>query len=241
VNKWTVQNEMHMSDHHLITMELLLRPDKIPLRKGRNLKKADYDEFRLLINMSLADYQDPILWSTAKVDPTTQLLHNVIDMALDAVSPITPYHPKKAMFLWWNAELAVLRTQTRRAHDYAKHRPGDDARWQDYKTKRRKLKNKSIKARTKSWREFTGDQVTPKQAARLHSILQRHAYNKLKHAYNKLSLLKRDNGLLTESPEESYQLLMQEHFPGLMPLQAKNLVLQSLTLIRRQLAPTTQC
>jgi hypothetical protein len=32
---------MHMSDHHLITMELLLRLDKMLLCKVRNLKKAD--------------------------------------------------------------------------------------------------------------------------------------------------------------------------------------------------------
>jgi hypothetical protein len=108
-----------------------------------------------------------------------------------------------------------LRTQTRRAHDYARRCPGDDARWQDYKTKRQKLKNNSIKARTKSWRKFTADQVSPKQAARLHRILQRKAYNKL-------SLLKRDDGSPTETLEESYQLLMQEHFPGSMPLQAKD-------------------
>jgi hypothetical protein len=83
------------------------------------------------------------------------------------------------------------------------------------KTKRRKLKNESIKARTKSWRVFTADQVSPKQAARLHRILQRQAYNKL-------GLLKRDDGSLTECPEESYKLLMQEHFPGSMPLEAKD-------------------
>jgi hypothetical protein len=131
VTKWTVQNEMHMSDPHLITMELLLRPDKMPLHKGRNLKKADWDEFRNLIDISLVDYKDPILWSTATVDRTIQLLHNAIDSALDAVSPIIPYRPKKAIFSWWNADLVILRKQTRRAHNYAGRHPGDNARWQD--------------------------------------------------------------------------------------------------------------
>jgi hypothetical protein len=55
--------------------------------------------------------------------------------------------------------------------------------------------------------------VSPKQAARLHRILQRQAYNKL-------GLLKRDNDTLTESPEESFKLLMKEHFPSSQPLQA---------------------
>jgi hypothetical protein len=83
------------------------------------------------------------------------------------------------------------------------------------KAKSGKLKNESIKARTKFWRVFTADQVSPKQAARLHRILQRQAYNKL-------GLLKRDDGSLTKCPEESYKLLMQEHFPGSMPLEAKD-------------------
>jgi hypothetical protein len=61
VTKWNVQSEMHLSDHHLITMELLLKPDKMPLRNGRNLKKVDWGEFNHLIYIFLADYQDPIL------------------------------------------------------------------------------------------------------------------------------------------------------------------------------------
>jgi hypothetical protein len=47
----------------------------------------------------------------------------------------------------------------------------------------------------------------PKQAAHLNKILQRKAYNKL-------GLLKKDNGTLTETVEESYKILMAEHFPG---------------------------
>jgi hypothetical protein len=55
--------------------------------------------------------------------------------------------------------------------------------------------------------------VSPKQAAKLHKILQRQAYNKL-------GLIRRDDGTLTESQEESHQLLRQEHFPGSMTLTA---------------------
>jgi hypothetical protein len=111
VTKWNVQSEMHLSDHHLITMELLLKPDKMPLRNGRNLKKVDWGEFNHLIYIFLADYQDPILWSPKVLDQTTQLLHNAIDSALDAVSPITPSRPK-------NATMPAV---------YAGHRPGDEA------------------------------------------------------------------------------------------------------------------
>jgi hypothetical protein len=98
VTKWTVQTEMHMSDHHLITMNLQIRPDKMPLRKGRHLKKADWEKFSRLVDISLKEYQNPLLWSTYRVDQVTQQLHNAMDAALDAVAPITPYRPKKSIF-----------------------------------------------------------------------------------------------------------------------------------------------
>jgi hypothetical protein len=55
------------------------------------------------------------------------------------------------------------------------------------------------------------DQVSPKEADSLHRILQTQAYNKL-------GLICRDDGSLTNSREESYQILMAEHFPGFTPL-----------------------
>jgi hypothetical protein len=98
VTKWTVQTEMHISDHNLITMNLQIRPDKMPLRKGRHLKKADWEKFSRLVDISLKEYQNPLLWSTYRVDQVTQQLHNAMDAALDAVAPITPYRPKKSIF-----------------------------------------------------------------------------------------------------------------------------------------------
>jgi hypothetical protein len=55
MKNWKVQPEMHMSDHHLITADLPITPDRMPLRKGRHLKKADWTEFTRLINESYAE------------------------------------------------------------------------------------------------------------------------------------------------------------------------------------------
>jgi DNA-binding TFAR19-related protein (PDSD5 family) len=202
VTKWTVQPEMNMSDHHFITMNLQIRPDKMPLRKGRHLKTAEWEEFSRLVDISLKDYQKNLLWSADKVNQVTQQLHNAMDAVLDVVAPITPYRPKKSIFSWWNSELHELRQLARRAHDHARRHTGDDDKWQDYRTKRRTLKNESLKARKKSWQQFTADQVSPKQAAKLHKILQRQAYNKL-------GLIRRNDRSLTESQEESHVILMQ--------------------------------
>jgi hypothetical protein len=155
----------------------------------------------------------PLLWSAGKVNQVTQQLYNVMDAALDVVALITPYRPKKSIFSWWNPELHELPQLAHRAHDQACRHPGDNDKWQDYRTKRRTLKNLSLKARKKSWQQFTADQVSPKQDAKLHTILQRQAYNKL-------GLIQRNDRSLTESQEESHEIIMQEHFPGLLPLMA---------------------
>jgi hypothetical protein len=64
-----------------------------------------------------------------------------------------------------------------------------------------------LKARTESWRSFTAEQVSPKQAAWLNKILQRKAFNKL-------GLLTKEDGSLTNNIQESHSMLMKEHFPG---------------------------
>jgi hypothetical protein len=143
--------KMHMTDHHLIAMNLQIRPDKMPLHKGRHLKKADWEEFSCLIDILLAEYQEPILWSANKVDLVTQTLRDARDKSLDVVAPTTPYRPKNSIFSWWTPELLELKKSSRRAHNYARCRPGDDDRCQDYRAKRRLLKKESLKARKTSW------------------------------------------------------------------------------------------
>ena len=41
VRNWQVQDEMHLSDHHLITFEVKLQATRPELARSRNLKKAD--------------------------------------------------------------------------------------------------------------------------------------------------------------------------------------------------------
>jgi hypothetical protein len=83
--------------------------------------------------------------------------------------------------------------------------------WTTYQKLCREYKCACLKAHTASWKKFTSDQVSPKQADRLNQILQQQAYNKL-------GLLTKEDGTLRECPQESYQLLMKEHFPGSLPV-----------------------
>jgi hypothetical protein len=88
VKKWRVEDQMHLSDHHLITAKILIAPDNPVIRSGRHLKKADWPKFQSLINKGLKDYEDPLLWSPKQIDGTTSMLHNTITAALDEVAPV---------------------------------------------------------------------------------------------------------------------------------------------------------
>ena len=63
------------------------------------------------------------------------------------------------------------------------------------------------KARQGSWRTFTTDTTDMAKASRLNKILS-------KKKYREVGLIKLPDGTLTESTQESYQVLMEEHFPG---------------------------
>jgi hypothetical protein len=65
---WAVQTEKHLSDHYLITANLNLKPDLMPISFGRHLKKADWTEFQRVVTNTLHEYKDPILWSAAQIE-----------------------------------------------------------------------------------------------------------------------------------------------------------------------------
>jgi hypothetical protein len=98
VAAWKVQTEMHLSDHHLITDQLNLIPDMMPLCSGRHLKKADWKTFTSLITTTYTGYEKKPLWMASTIDKATAFHHRAIEAALDEVAPIKPYRPKKAIF-----------------------------------------------------------------------------------------------------------------------------------------------
>jgi hypothetical protein len=154
MKNWTVQSKMHMSDHHLITPNLPITPDRMPLRKGQHLKKANWTKFTRLINESYAEYTEPILWTTNAIDNCTTNLHAAIEAALDQVAPIKPYHPKKSVFSWWNSDLEEICKKSRRAHDFARRQPDLHERWEAYRAARKELKNSSLKSSKRQLEEI---------------------------------------------------------------------------------------
>jgi hypothetical protein len=120
ITNWQVMQKIHLSDHHMLSMDPPVLPDVMLLRKGRNLKKANWKEFTEHIKIAFSGYTDPQLWKAQTIDIQTTFLHKAIEAALDVVAPITLYRPKKSIFSWWNDELNDLPKNAGKAHNYAK-------------------------------------------------------------------------------------------------------------------------
>jgi hypothetical protein len=83
---WAVQTEKHLSDHYLITANLNVKPDLMPIHFGWHLKKADWPEFQRVVTNTLQEYKDPILWSAAQIEKTMAFFHKAVDLVLHKVA-----------------------------------------------------------------------------------------------------------------------------------------------------------
>ena len=206
IRDWQVHDEMHLSDHHLITANVRLRVDKPDLGWKRNYKQADWSRFQNLVQNKLSAYEFPLFWTKNRVDDVTNYFNNALIQSLDEVAPLRFYRGKSSKLRWFTPELDSLRKETRKAHNAARRNNCADL-WDVYLTLRQQFKAECRKARHKSWQAFTSETINVKLASRLNRILQ-------KNARHEVSLIKLPGGTLTDSIDQSYQVLMKEHFPG---------------------------
>lgn len=206
VTRWQVLDEMHLSDHHLISCSILLAPERLPVRRGRKLKNADWGKFRSLVETSFEQYQPPILWSPDAIEESVTFLQKALVSGLDEVAKIVTFRPKKAFFDWWSPDLNALKKTARQAHKAARRANSTPDLWDRYHKLRRELKYACQKARRLSWQSFTSEAETMPLAAKLNRILRRHTSRQL-------GILKKPDGTFTDSVKNSYDLLMKEHFP----------------------------
>jgi ribonuclease HI len=210
VTNWKVCDEMHLSDHHLLTCQVRLTPEVMQLRKGRKLKKVNWYSFQALVDEALVDYVEPLLWSPQTIEDHASLLHNAIEAALDKVAPIVTFRPKRLKFNWWNPDLDDLKKVTRQSHRKARG-SRSETDWDRYYRLRRKFKYACKKARQASWRAFTTEAETMPLAAKLNKIIRQKKHQQV-------GALKKPDGTFTDSSKESYVLLMSEHFPDAVSL-----------------------
>ena len=192
IKNWKVDESISFSDHRYIRFEVsCCEPER---KKSRNLAKADWGQFKILL--------DGAATSLPEIGPDLDVcavrLEEIIMNALEEVCPETDTRMGKPN-AWWNPELGGMRSKIRRISLKAIHA---------HKLRRatRKYKKAIIKAKNKSWKDFTSKCESAKDISKIIKNL-RDKKN------DKIGLIKKPDGRFCESPQESLDTLMDTHLP----------------------------
>ena len=201
---WQVSDVITESDHRLITFNLRTHVPEMEI-KVRRWTVGDWSVF----TKSLDGFK-PVMpldgrWTREDVDWHAEALTRDVHTALDRS------HPKvrqKVRFpqIKWSDEMTHLKKEVKHAQSHFRmiRTPASH----DRLVEARKTLRKAIRrAKRQSWKEFLGSATDSAAIARISRILQ----NKQNH---QLGMLRKEDGIMCSTPEESLTLLVDEHFQG---------------------------
>ena len=192
---WRVDESTSFSDHRYVLFQWGgYTPNE---QHFRNLKRADW---RLFNYKTTVDDLPDIFDDGSNINECAKALHDLINMALDVACPMRKAI-KKRPNSWWCSELASLREEVRHlenikghsSHHYNRYRE----KWSNY---RRAIE----KAKRDSWRSFCGKANSAREISKLMNTLKTKSLKGI-------GMIKR-NGVYCETPKDSLEALMSEHF-----------------------------
>ena len=160
---WRVCDQPSFSDHNYI--KFTLGQYNSHEEKYQNLKRADWTEFRSLLNQVTLK---PILADGSNIDECADQVQEAIRMALDQACP-WKVALQRTTKPWWSNELDAVRQELKtlamKRRRSAKHENA-------YKALLSLYKRKTVTARRDSWREFCTKVETIKDTAKIMKIIR---------------------------------------------------------------------
>jgi hypothetical protein len=210
IKNWEVWDRFVFSDHRRIDFDLdmtISRP-----KPSRNYRKVDWEIFNK--EMEAKAWYPPHSWCPQTLDFHTNKFEKDMWNIMDAHYPLNSYRAKGRLPTWWNTEVDKLRSKTRKAHHKARNTQSEED-WIIYRGFATHYKRLIRCSKRNSWREYCTNVDTTKDVATLLKISK-------SEEKNKLGFVKRADGSFTQTAEETYQLLVDEHFPGNTQYQITN-------------------
>jgi len=202
INRWRVSDSVYGSDHLLIDFHISINSHVAA--KTRNLAQGDWNLFRDLLEPSLP--QIPRYWDIPSLELAATALTDDILNALNQSHPLKTYRTKILAPKWWSSDLKIQRHKVKRAFSlFRKWRSQED--YDHLKASRKELSKAIKKAKRLDWQQFCSEASDPKKIALINRIV------KARESHS-LGLLRRDDGTMCQSPEESIKKLVDTHFPG---------------------------
>ena len=196
MDTWHVIDESAVlthTDHKYIQFVL---GSYVPRRRlCRNLRTADWDDFRGKLTQSCATKSD---------DPDAEArdIQESISMALEQMCPKKPVRSRKPN-PWWTPELDELRKDMQAA---GRKRKQNLLLLVEYKKRRAKYYKAISRCKRRSWQEFCSNLSSVTEVSRLTRILEG------KSSSRQIGILK-ENGRYVDSPEDALRILLDTHFP----------------------------
>ena len=210
IKNWKVWEKLVFSDHRRIDFDLDL--SIVKSKPTRNYRKIDWDLFNK--EMESKTWFPPFNWDPKLLDYHTNKFEKDIWKVLDTHYPLRVFKSKGRLPDWWSEEIEKLRRETRNAHNNARNSQTEED-WAIYKTTHIRYNRLIRKSRREQWRDYCSEVQSVKDVSQLLKISK--AEEK-----NTLGFVKRADGSFTTSAEETYQLLIDEHFPGNTQYQVTN-------------------
>ena len=199
IERWTVRSdEPSLSDHQYISFQLALNSSD-GIARLRNYKKADWEKIKRKIR-NISGLQ---LWSTieeaAQLNEAVEFLEEKISKAIDENVPSVPKICHKN--LWWNEDLQHMKSRLKRARR---------KRESNVMNLQAEFDQAIREAKEKSWRKFLEEMRSVSDGFLRYKILCK------THSGVGIGPVRRPDGNMTESIDESAEVLLNHHFPPLV-------------------------
>lgn len=204
IQNWWVDVTDSFSDHRAIIFELKEKCDN-ESTEYRNKRKTNWITFKEGVQRDILSFSTAPIETNEDLDNRVEKLTEILINNFKDSCPSKKIKPNRKQVPWWSKTIAELRKVSKRMYRIALAVKTDEA-WNDHCSARKDYKTAIRKSRRKSWRNFCSEINTMPEASRMFRLLK-------DDPFVKLGPLEQENGLWTESPEETLDLLLQTHFP----------------------------
>ena len=209
IDDWNVSLDDFKSDHRCISFRLSLNtPPIISVKCGR---QTFWPQATNNLQYQNSQWITPEYWCESTLDTEVEKLSTLICEVVDNHTPTFTPKLRLRRNTWWNSDLCAQRKVVKFAYrDWLT--TGDEECHRSYVEARHVMKLILRQAKVQAWRAFCSEagsfeEGSSKALSRLNKILQRRSNQTL-------GLLRRPDQEMAESPEESIDILLSEHFPG---------------------------
>ena len=209
VRNWRVGLDESNSDHRYIRFSIATKQPK-ETKQIRLTKNTNWDELDEILEHSqdLRQLNRININNTTELDQAANELNSILTSAFEEACPITYISSSIKKPPWLTPEVEKAKKEVR--HKLMKARSDKNKNkpeWQIYRD-HVKAYNKLIKqTKRREWREFCRSAESVRESARMNKILKSCSNKK-----EKLDTIYKQDGTLTEAPEETLEAMAAVHF-----------------------------